>query len=210
MAEPPYVLMDALFSPDRRYRYLMRRVWGEDVTAPGLFAPALEPFTETEANGGIHEGFKAAGFSPCPPAKMLGVIMLNPSTADARVLDPTNKRVVNFAASWGYAGVVVGNIFAFRSTDPKGLYDVGNPLGLRNLEYLARLWRESGAIMCAWGKHGALRGTGANVKSLLGHLAGKEGEKPVFCLGLNRDGSPKHPLYVNGTAKRLPFPVVAS
>jgi hypothetical protein len=48
-------------------------------------------------------------------------IMLNPSTADADVDDPTIRRVINFAKSWNYGGVYVVNLYAFRSTDPKGL-----------------------------------------------------------------------------------------
>ena len=47
-------------------------------------------------------------------------IMLNPSTADAVNNDKTMTRVKNFAESWGYGGVYVGNLYAFRSTDPKG------------------------------------------------------------------------------------------
>ena len=60
-------------------------------------------------------------------------IMLNPSTADADVDDPTIRRVVNFAKSWGYGGVFVGNLYAFRSTDPKGLRYIDNPVGEDNI-----------------------------------------------------------------------------
>jgi hypothetical protein len=44
-------------------------------------------------------------------------IMMNPSTADATKDDPIIRRVISFAKSWGYGGVYVGNLFAFRSTD---------------------------------------------------------------------------------------------
>lgn len=60
-------------------------------------------------------------------------IMLNPSTADANIDDPTIRRVISFAKSWGYGGVYVGNLFAFRSTDPKGLKQIADPVGENNM-----------------------------------------------------------------------------
>lgn len=182
----------------------MRRVWGDDAMAPGLFAPPLGHFSEVMPDGDIHEGFKAANFMAPRPDRMLGVIMLNPSTADASVLDPTNRRVVSFALGWGYAGVVVGNIFALRSTDPAALHKEADPVGRDNMACLASLCGEVGAVLCAWGRHGELDNAGANAMKLLGRL---KGDKPVYCLGLNRDGSPKHPLYVASETRMMPFEV---
>ena len=66
-------------------------------------------------------------------------IMLNPSTADADADDPTIRRVVNFAKSWGYGGVFVGNLYAFRSTDPKGLKHTEDPVGEENIAHVQTL-----------------------------------------------------------------------
>lgn len=46
---------------------------------------------------------------------------LNPSTADAALDDPTIRRCVGFARAWGFDWLFMGNVNAFRSTDPKGL-----------------------------------------------------------------------------------------
>ena len=48
-------------------------------------------------------------------------IMLNPSTADAQEDDPTIRRCIGFAKAWGYGGIVVTNLFAYRATNPKEL-----------------------------------------------------------------------------------------
>lgn len=45
-------------------------------------------------------------------------IMLTPSTADADTDDPTIRRCIGFAKSSGFGGLYVGNLFAYRSTQP--------------------------------------------------------------------------------------------
>lgn len=56
-------------------------------------------------------------------------IMHNPSTADADEDDPTIRRCIGFAKSWGYGGIYVGNLSPYRATDPYEL----NKLGLTEL-----------------------------------------------------------------------------
>ena len=78
-------------------------------------------------------------------------IMLNPSTADSDVDDPTIHRVINFAKSWGYGGVFVGNLYAFRSTNPKVLKHVGDPIGKDNIHHIQELIELSDKVVYAWG-----------------------------------------------------------
>lgn len=120
-------------------------------------------------------------------------IMLNPSTADENVLDPTVRRCVGFAKSWGYGSLLVGNIFALRSTDPANLYTAHDPVGTRNDEALREIVRLSAETVAAWGVHGALGGRGKKVLDMLGR-------SNLRSIGLTKDGSPRHPLYARRTA----------
>jgi hypothetical protein len=56
-------------------------------------------------------------------------IGLNPSTADAHEDDPTIRRCIRFARDWGHGGLIMLNLFAWRSTDPRGLLDAIFPVG---------------------------------------------------------------------------------
>ena len=44
-------------------------------------------------------------------------VMCNPSTADAEIDDPTIRRCIGFAQEWGFAGLVVVNLYAYRATE---------------------------------------------------------------------------------------------
>ena len=79
--------------------------------------------------------------------------MLNPSTADANKDDPTIHRVISFAKSWGYGRVYVGNLFAFCSTDPKGLKYVTDPIGKNNIQHIQTMVVLVDKIIYAWGNN---------------------------------------------------------
>lgn len=117
-------------------------------------------------------------------------VMLNPSTADATADDPTIRRCIGFARSWGFDGLEVVNIFALRSTDPRTLYAHPEPIGPRNDEVIAESACFAGRVVCAWGNHGRLLGRGAEVLASL--VAA--GIQP-WCFRLTRAGQPEHPLY---------------
>jgi len=113
-------------------------------------------------------------------------IMLNPSTADANVDDPTIRRVINFAKSWGYVGVFVGNLYAFRSTDPKGLRYLDNPLGEDNIHHIQNLIGLVEKVIYAWGNN-------QREPEWLSDLV----DTPYY-IDISKKGIPKHPLYLKG------------
>ena len=122
-------------------------------------------------------------------------IMLNPSIADEERDDATQRRCRRFAKDWGFGGYTVGNLFALVSTDPKGLKTEPEPIGPENDDYLTAMHKAHSLTVVAWGTHGTL---GGRDRKVLQELL-KSG--PVFCLGLNKDGTPKHPLYVRADTR---------
>lgn len=79
-------------------------------------------------------------------------VMLNPSTADARKDDPTIRRCLSYARSWGYDGIRVVNLYALRSSDPKMLKTVADPLGPENDAWIAGTLSGSNMVVAAWGE----------------------------------------------------------
>jgi len=126
-----------------------------------------------------------------PDGPVVNFLMLNPSTADALVLDPTNRRCVGFAQSWGFGAMVTTNIFAFRSTDPLGLRTASDPIGEHNDRFLVEVAADSDLVIAAWGVHGALVGRGEHVVELM-----EQRGIPLSLLRRTRDGHPCHPLYL--------------
>ncbi|MCE2946954.1 MAG: DUF1643 domain-containing protein [bacterium] len=119
------------------------------------------------------------------------MIMLNPSTADEERNDPTVERCERRARANGFGGLLVANIFALRSTDPRALYAHPSPVGRRNDAAILAMAREAGQVVCAWGVHGALADRGRRVASRL-----RQEGLVLGVLGLTREGHPRHPLYM--------------
>jgi len=115
---------------------------------------------------------------------------LNPSTADASVDDPTIRRCAGFARAWGFDWLYMGNLMAWRATDPKQLpADDLTAAGARNQEALTWMMQRAEVVVAAWGQH--------KLHGYAQQLARKVLALPhAHCLGQTKDGSPKHPLYL--------------
>lgn len=125
-------------------------------------------------------------------------IGLNPSTADETQDDPTIRRCIDFAKRWDYGALCMLNLFAYRSTDPAGLSNTSDPIGPLNNYWLNQVSNEAGIVIAAWGVHGAFIGRDCEVSKMII-------PKTVYCLGLTKDGFPRHPLYVRSDTKPTPF-----
>jgi hypothetical protein len=115
---------------------------------------------------------------------------LNPSTADEIKDDPTIRRCINFAKEWGYGGVCVTNLFAFRATKPIDMMKADNPVGVENDIWLYRIANNASIIVAAWGVHGTFSGR---------HIAVREMLPNLHYLRLTKNGYPGHPLYLPKT-----------
>jgi len=131
-------------------------------------------------------------------------IMLNPSTATSEDDDPTIRKCIGFAQRWGHGCLAVLNLYALRSTDPKGLQRVADPKGPDNDGFIERsliLAKESGdKVVVAWGNDPFARRRALTI----GAMARKIGV-PLICLRKNKNGSPMHPLYVPYEAEPQPW-----
>lgn len=127
-------------------------------------------------------------------------IGLNPSTADASQDDPTIRRCVRFAADWGYGTLHMGNLFAFRATDPKELQKADEPIGVHNNMWLDTLANQAGIIIAAWGNNGAMNGRAWDVRECLQNKGHR-----LHHLGLTSYSQPKHPLYLKATTQPQPW-----
>lgn len=152
----------ANFDDSGTYRYSLHRRW------------AAEPGILTHSGGRV-----------C-------FCLLNPSTADARVLDPTLKRCQGFAQRWGYGHMEVVNAFALRSTQPAALKKHRDPVGPGNDRAIVRAAKRADLVVIGWGTHAVLNDRQGSVLELLRDVC-----DPV-CLAKTKDGYPKHPLYLRG------------
>lgn len=132
-----------------------------------------------------------------PPAAF---VMLNPSTADAEKDDPTIRRCIGFAKSWGASGILVLNLFAYRATDPNQLAVALDPVGPENDDYLRGLISLGFPTVAAWGTGGVIRGRGREVRRMFE----VEGQ-PLLVLRTTKHGDPAHPLYLPATLKPMPW-----
>lgn len=121
-----------------------------------------------------------------PNKPLLMAIGLNPSVASELMDDPTITRLQARAYKEGYGGLLMGNLFAYVSTNPDNLLN-NNAVGELNDYYLKQMVGMSTRQLCGWG---SFKPAKARASTVLGII-----QEP-YCLGVNSDGQPKHPLYV--------------
>jgi len=129
--------------------------------------------------------------------KKLGYIMfigLNPSTADEKLDDPTVRRCLGFTKAWGYGGLIMMNLFAFRATNPADMEKETSPIGPKN-DYFLRIMAGYASIkIAAWGTRGGFLQRDKEVVRLISDLR---------VLRLTKNGYPAHPLYLPKNLKPI-------
>ena len=123
-------------------------------------------------------------------------IGLNPSTAKEDADDPTIRRVKAFAASWGFGGVYMMNLFSYVTPYPAQLSHYEDPVDGANDFQLKQIGKLCSEIIFAWGSFPEARHRAEEIKAMF---------PEAKALVLNADGSPRHPLYVPKNVQLIPF-----
>lgn len=164
-------------------------LFGEDRPAPGP-PPVVQRSAEISDDGLYRYELRRAWG---PSLRTMTFVMLNPSVADALRDDQTIRRCLHYARREGCGRLLVVNLYALRSTDPKALLTHPDPVGPLNDETLARVLADTLdhatlkplPVVAAWGgKAGPDR-----VARFLELARGR----PLLCLGETKDGAPRHP-----------------
>lgn len=168
-------------------------------------------------------------------SKWLAWIMLNPSTANAADDDPTISNIVARTKLWtserpirrleslyepgavvqehrpfhlrGIDGIIVGNLYARKATDPMDLLRDEAPIGTYTDQHLKKIIAESEGVICAWGNGPWSVRQRPNhwkrVKDVVQmiHDAGK----CPFMLDRTASNMPRHPLYWPLEADPVPY-----
>jgi hypothetical protein len=136
-------------------------------------------------------------------APRIAFVMLNPSTADAQINDPTIRRCIRFAQTWGYGTLEVVNLFALRATQPIALKWAAEPVGEDCDRYLLEAFHAADRTVLAWGNWGKLYERDRAVLALLAQLSAQQ--SGLCCLGLTQTRQPRHPLYLKTTTQPIAF-----
>lgn len=125
-------------------------------------------------------------------------IGLNPSTADHAHNDPTIIKCIGFAQRWGFGGLLMLNLCAWRATEPRDMWaahreckDIigGEENSLASLSaYIERT--TAGRIVAAWGKLPPKSSAQSRA------IAVRDFWPKLECIKRNQDGSPAHPLFL--------------
>lgn len=103
-------------------------------------------------------------------------LCFNPSVADGSIDDPSVRKMVGFSKRWGFGRMVLVNLFAFRSTDPKAVATMGTQaIGPFNDAWIVESVEDSKELICAWGCAQHERTTMQRAKDVILHYRSSHG-----------------------------------
>lgn len=130
---------------------------------------------------------------------------INPSTADASVDDATVRKWTGFCKRWGASRFIVGNVFAYRSTDVKALAALDDPHGPDIGDHITDIITEADILVPCWGNTSKVPPVLQEFFDVLMDALVSSG-KPVRCFGMTKAGDPMHPLMLGYDTPLKPFP----
>jgi hypothetical protein len=122
---------------------------------------------------------------------MLVVCMLNPSDADHEREDPTLHVLIYFAKFWGFGGLLIVNLYSYRTSKPAEMFAMGGAaIHVENERYVnsAVVYARDhgGQLLAAWGNDGQDRA--------MFFTSWARQYVDLICLGTTQSGAPKHPM----------------
>ena len=127
----------------------------------------------------------------------------NPSKAGHEIDDPTSLAWVHFAKAQNFGRYVAGNLYPYRSSDPKKCREWANwekhgpdwwarDRINQNLRVVAAEAKKANIVVACWG---AIAYDTDYVDMVIEEIqAGEEPWPNLYCLGKTISGAPKHPL----------------
>ena len=128
-----------------------------------------------------------------PGDRVIAYFGVNPSTADENIDDPTVRKWRGITERNNGNKFIVGNVFAYRSTDVRELTNVQDPVGSEDQKHILDVINEADILVPCWGSRKKLpKELWVNLDNFMALLL--QSGKPVFCFGKTVSGDPKHPL----------------
>lgn len=136
----------------------------------------------------------------------LFTIGLNPSTADAFKDDNTIRRERAIARALGFGTLVKGNIFGWRSTDPKGLLEpdaTRSAMLIANDAHILEQARAASMVVCCWGGPYNPKRLRELVAARAAHVTAilRKTGIDLYAFAFTQDGIPRHPLLLPVASK---------
>jgi hypothetical protein len=130
--------------------------------------------------------------------------LLNPSTATEEDDDATITRCCVRARGGGAGGLVVVNSGAIRETDSNKACAAADPIGPDNAAWIRALIPSCSLHIAGWGPKAARFGGDRLLRE-----AFSDSGVALYALRTNRDGSPRHPLYIGYKVQPVLFANIA-
>jgi hypothetical protein len=133
------------------------------------------------------------------------IIMVNPSTADATENDPTIRKLMGFGERNQWGRIIVGNLFAYRTTRVHELKRVADPVGPLNDHRLNIIFQDADRVVFAWGPLNKQPPYHCGRWRSVTRMAMSLGHQPLSIGPAAKWGHPKHPLMLAYASPILPW-----
>ncbi len=180
----------------------------ENSVSPSSFAPDARGHSDAARSWAVFSEDRMRRYSLTRErgqGSVVGFVMLNPSIADERRDDPTVRKCVGFAKRWGFTGgIVVTNLIPVITSDPWCLPPWAGLYRDNDRHIMAALQCCTATVVAWGGVPRALARSIALAEHLL-HFRELAGARPLFCIGLTRNGDPLHPSRTAYTTSMEPW-----